>query len=76
MQNLRLMTALTAMVMTATALSACGGNECASGTTEKDGQCVPTSTLTCGEGTVRENGACVPTSTTTCGAGSILENGV
>jgi subtilisin-like proprotein convertase family protein len=75
MQNLRLMTALTAMVMTATALSACGGNECASGTTEKDGQCVPTSTLTCGDGTTLENGACVPTSTTTCGAGTILENG-
>jgi subtilisin-like proprotein convertase family protein len=56
-------------------MTACGGNECGSGTTEKDGQCVPTSTLTCGDGTVLEDGKCVPTSTLTCGDGTMLADG-
>ncbi|MEO0592675.1 MAG: DUF4397 domain-containing protein [Myxococcota bacterium] len=50
----------------------CGGNDCGTGTTETDGECL--GTLQCGEGTQVANGACVPSNPDglTCGGNTQL----
>lgn len=59
----------------ATLAAGCTGSECGDGTVERDGKCVPRSSVTCGEGTVLdEAGDCVP-SEDACAEGATFDPG-
>lgn len=66
----RLLAAMALVALAPAAPFGCGGNECASGTIEKDGQCV--TEAVCGDGTSASNGKCV-VDTSGCGAGTQLD---
>ncbi len=72
-----LLVALAAVMVAPVMFTACGGPECGTGTTEQDGECVPTAApVTCDENTELNDGKCVSTVTeVTCAAGTNLENG-
>lgn len=70
--TLKLLAACAALSLAAISFSGCGGNDCATGTKESDGQCIP-DTTTCGSGTTLVNGRC-QLDDTGCGAGASLDS--
>lgn len=72
-----LLVAIAAAMVVPVMFTACGGPECGTGTTEKDGECVPTAApVTCDSDTELSEGKCVSTVTAvTCEAGTSLEEG-
>lgn len=69
--TLKLLAASAALSLAALSMSGCG-NDCATGTKESDGQCIP-DTTTCGAGTTLVNGKC-QLDATGCGEGSSLDD--
>ena len=67
----KLLVAAAALSLASVALSGCG-NDCATGTTESDGQCIPDKT-TCGAGTTLVNGKC-QLDASGCGEGASLND--
>lgn len=70
--TLKLLAACAALSLAAISFSGCGGNDCATGTKESDGQCIP-DTTTCGGGTTLVNGKC-QLDATGCGEGASLDS--